>query len=152
MLFNNSITSTMAKPKLKYFRFRETSNAIELVCLFHDMDDSVENEAYSVFAMLYYQTRNHIKIDLFPVHYLSLNFVTRLMNLAKELREKKRVLILSGLNPSLYHFLHRFKMENTIFLHSEPEQERKHRTKFTPPPTKEEILALFPNRPKVEEV
>jgi anti-anti-sigma regulatory factor len=142
----------MAKPKLRYFRFREISNAIELVCLFHDMDESVENEAYSVFAMLYYQTRNHIKIDLFPVHYLSLNFVTRLMNLAKDLREKKRVLILSGMNPSLLHFLHRFKMENTIFLVAESDHERKQSTKFTPPPSKEEILALFPNRPRVEEV
>lgn len=137
----------MAKPKLKYFRFREVSNAIELVCLFNEMDENIENEAVSVFAMLYYQTRNHIKIDLFPVKYLSLSFLTRLLNLARDLNEKRRALILVGLNPSLMHFIKRFNFTETIFLIEEPDKDRKRRSKSSSPPSMEEIQGLFPSLP-----
>ncbi|MCZ8237412.1 MAG: hypothetical protein O9346_07415 [Leptospiraceae bacterium] len=137
----------MAKPRLKYFRFREVSNAIELVCLFNELNESIENEASSVFAMLYYQTRNHIKIDLFPLKYLSLSFTTRLLNLARDLKDKNRALILAGLNPSLMHFIKRFKFTDTIFLIEEADKDRMSRSKTSSPPSMEEIQALFPSLP-----
>ncbi|WCL47803.1 STAS domain-containing protein [Leptospira sp. GIMC2001] len=125
----------MARSKLRYFRFREVANAIELVCLFNEVDEKIEVEASSVFAMLYFQTRNHIRIDLFGVKYLPLSFLTKLMTLAKDLKEKKRVLILAGLSPSVNHFIRRFSLQNIVFLQSDE------RTRKRIPPTMHSLLA-----------
>jgi hypothetical protein len=106
----------MASPRLKFFRFKEVGNAIELVCLFRKITPEIEVEASSVFAMLYYQTRNHIKLDLYSIAYIPMHFLNKILNLALDLREKKRVLILTGISPSLYHYIHRFHLQQNIFL------------------------------------
>jgi anti-anti-sigma regulatory factor len=87
--------------------------------MFREIRPRVEKEAASVFAMVYFQTRKHIKLDLYSVDYLPLGFLTKLLNLARDLRSKKRVLILSGMSPSVLHFLQKFKLQNLIFLPSE---------------------------------
>lgn len=141
----------MARPKLKYFRFREVGNAIELVCLFSEVTSEVETEAVSVFAMLYYQTRNHIKLDLYSVDFVPLGFFTRILNLAKDLRNKKRVLILLGIRPSIHHFLHRFHLHQLVFLQEEDliRPPRK-KPKVTALPAKEESLGESLDPPREE--
>jgi anti-anti-sigma regulatory factor len=138
----------VARPRLKYFRFREVGNAVELVCIFREVTPEVESEAASVFAMLYYQTRNHIKLDLYTVDYIPMNFLNRILNLAMDLREKKRVLILLGISPSLYHFINRFSLHENIFLQKDGLiRIRKDTNSHL---TKEEIPGSPPSLPKAE--
>lgn len=145
----------MAKPKLRFFKFREIGNAVELIAHFTEVTPEVESEAISVFAMLYYQTRNHIKLDLYTVNYLPMSFLTRILNLAIELRERKRVLILYGISPSLYHFLHRFSLQDNIYLQREGLIRKLQPTHLSTPatlPTKEETPDELPDLPKAEGV
>lgn len=141
----------MASSRLKFFRFKEVGNAIELVCLFREVTPSIEVEASSVFAMLYYQTRNHIKLDLYSITYIPMHFLNRILNLALDLREKKRVLILTGISPSLYHYIHRFHLQENIFL-QEKGLIRNPKTNQHSLPTMVETLSGSLDHPRAKEV
>jgi len=106
----------MPLPKLKYFRLREAGSHIELEALFPVVNEKVESEASSIFAILYYQTQKHIRLNLNQVDFMPLNFLNRILNLAMDLREKKRVLILAGISPAVHHFIARFSLQDHIFL------------------------------------
>lgn len=138
------------QPRLKHFRFREVGNAVEVVCLFRRIDEEVESEAASVFAMLYYQTRNHVKLDLFTVDYIPMSFLNRILNLAIDLREKKRVLILLGISPSLYHFIQRFSLQENIFLQKDGliRKPRPSEIPSKPPEPKTEFQPELPELPQ----
>ncbi|TGL88391.1 hypothetical protein EHQ68_11135 [Leptospira congkakensis] len=104
----------MAK-KTKYLTVREVQNAYEIVILSKEVHPELEEEMDSVMHMLFFQTRAHIQMDLSNLPYLPLTLLTKLLNMARDLRLKKRVLVLLGLPLSGYSYLKRFGLIRLIF-------------------------------------
>ncbi|TGN14609.1 hypothetical protein EHS11_01055 [Leptospira ilyithenensis] len=104
----------MAK-NTKYLSVREIENAYEIQIQSKEFDTAVEEETSSIIAMLFFQTRSHIQLDVSSLNYIPLSFLTQILRLAKDLRAKKRVLVLQGLPFSSYYFLQRFGMTRLFF-------------------------------------
>ncbi|TGK83244.1 hypothetical protein EHQ24_08055 [Leptospira noumeaensis] len=104
----------MAK-KTKYLTVREVQNAYEIVILSKTVHAELEEEMDSVMHMLFFQTRSHIQMDLSNLPYLPLSLLTKLLNMARDLRLKKRVLVLLGLPLSGYIYLKRFGLIRLVF-------------------------------------
>ncbi|MCW7492657.1 hypothetical protein ND861_09015 [Leptospira sp. 2 VSF19] len=104
----------MAK-KTKYLSVREVQNAYEIVILSKEVHLELEEELDSVMHMLFFQTRSHIQMDLSNLPYLPLTLLTKLLNMARDLRLKKRVLVLLGLPVSSYIYLKRFDLIRLVF-------------------------------------
>ncbi|MCG6142415.1 MULTISPECIES: hypothetical protein [Leptospira] len=104
----------MAK-KTKYLTVREVQNAYEIVILSKNVHPELEEELDSVMHMLFFQTRSHIQMDLSNLPYLPLTLLTKLLNIARDLRLKKRVLVLLGLPLSGYIYLKRFGLIRLVF-------------------------------------
>lgn len=104
----------MAK-KTKYLNVREVQNAYEIVILSKKVHNELEEEMDSVMHMLFFQTRSHIQMDLSNLPYLPITLLTKLLNIARDLRLKKRVLVLLGLPLSSYMYLKRFGLIRLVF-------------------------------------
>ncbi|PJZ44249.1 hypothetical protein [Leptospira brenneri] len=104
----------MAK-KTKYLTVREVQNAYEIVILSKKVHNELEEELDSIMHMLFFQTRSHIQMDLSTLPYLPLSLLTKLLNMARDLRLKKRVLVLVGLPISSYMYLKRFDLIRLVF-------------------------------------
>jgi len=104
----------MAK-NTKYLSVREIENAYEIQIQASEFNTSVEEETSSIIAMLFFQTRSHIQLDVSSLDYIPLSFITQILRLAKDLRSKRRVLVLLGLPLSTHHFLQRFGMARLFF-------------------------------------
>ncbi|PJZ80679.1 hypothetical protein EHQ55_10065 [Leptospira meyeri] len=104
----------MAK-KTKYLTVREVQNAYEILILSKNVHPELEEELDSVMHMLFFQTRSHIQMDLSNLPYLPLTLLTKLLNIARDLRLKKRVLVLLGLPLSSYIYLKRFGLIRLVF-------------------------------------
>ncbi|MCW7473089.1 hypothetical protein CH354_15015 [Leptospira levettii] len=104
----------MAK-KTKYLNVREIQNAYEIVISTKEVHAEMEEELDSVMHMLFFQTRSHIQMDLSNLPYLPITLLTKLLNMARDLRLKKRVLVLNGLTLSSYHYLKRFGLIRLVF-------------------------------------
>lgn len=104
----------MAK-KTKYLTVREVQNAYEIVISSKTVHNELEEEMDSVMHMLFFQTRSHIQMDLSNLPYLPVTLLTKLLNMARDLRLKKRVLVLLGLPISSYMYLKRFGLIRLVF-------------------------------------
>lgn len=104
----------MAK-KTRFVSVREIENAYEVQIQSTTFSLDLENEVHSVIGMLFFQTRSHIQLDLTQLSYIPLPFIKEILALARDLRAKKRVLVLVGIPFSMYHFLHRFHLDKMIF-------------------------------------
>lgn len=104
----------MAK-KTKYLTVREIQNAYEIVILSKEVHFDMEEELDSVMHMLFFQTRSHIQIDLSNMPYLPITLLTKLLQMARDLRLKKRVMVLNGLTIATYHYLKRFGLTRLVF-------------------------------------
>ncbi|TGL20899.1 hypothetical protein EHQ46_10425 [Leptospira yanagawae] len=104
----------MAK-KTKYLSVREIQNAYEIVISSKVVHADLEEELDSVMHMLFFQTRSHIQMDLSNLPYLPITLLTKLLNMARDLRLKKRVLVLNGLTLASLHYLKRFGLTKLVF-------------------------------------
>ncbi len=104
----------MAK-KTKHLSVREIDNAYEIVVNSHEFSNQVDNEIHSVIGMLFFQTRSHIQLDVTNLNSLPVSFLVQILSLARDLRAKKRVLVLVGVPISTYHFLNRFRLTRMFF-------------------------------------
>ncbi|WP_244594499.1 hypothetical protein [Leptospira ryugenii] len=102
-------------PRTKHLSVREIKNAYEVKILSEDYSAGLDDEIHSVIGMLFFQTRSHIQIDLNQLHYLPLSLLTQLLALGRDLRAKKRVLVLLGVTESAYAFFQRFHMLGLFF-------------------------------------
>lgn len=109
----------MAFNNFKYFQIQSKENTYYITCNFSEDNEYVDSEASSIFALLFYQTKGNIRVDLKNVRYLSMNFVSRLLNLAGDLRRKNRMLQIQNAIPPFKHYLMRFGLEHLVFLAKE---------------------------------
>ncbi|MDF3820376.1 hypothetical protein P3G55_10720 [Leptospira sp. 96542] len=104
----------MAK-KTKFISVNEIQNAYEIRVLSKTVHKDFSEEMDAVIDMLFFQTRSHIQIDLEMLEYFPLPFLTQLLKLARDLRLKKRFLVLVGLNLPAYLYLQRFGLLKLLF-------------------------------------
>ncbi|TGN19118.1 hypothetical protein [Leptospira idonii] len=101
--------------KTKYLSIREIENAYEIQVHSKEYTPEVEDEITSVIAMLFFQTRSHIQLDVTSLNSIPQAFLTQILRLAKDLRMKKRVLVLLGVPYSVYFVLQRFQLLSLFF-------------------------------------
>jgi anti-anti-sigma regulatory factor len=104
----------MAK-KTKHLSVKEIENAYEVQILSKQFTQELDDEVHSVIGMLFFQTRSHIQLDVTNLNYIPLSFINQIIALARDLRAKKRVLVLVGVPYSTYHFLQRFQLTKLFF-------------------------------------
>lgn len=101
--------------KTKHLTVREIENAYEVKIHAEEFNEDVDHEIHSVIGMLFFQTRSHIQLDVTSLSYLPITFITQILALARDMRAKKRVLVLIGVPYSTYHFLSRFHLTKMFF-------------------------------------
>ncbi len=101
--------------KTRFLTVREIENAYEVKILSETFNRDVDDEVHSVIGMLFFQTRTHIQLDVTSLRYLPLDFINQIVALARDLRAKKRVLVLVGVPYSTYHYLNRFRLTKLFF-------------------------------------
>lgn len=104
----------MAK-KTKYIQVQEVKNAYEVVVLSSEVHTNLLEELDGALDMLFFQTRAHIQLNVSKLNYLPLPFLTKILQLARDLRLKKRVLVLVGLNRPSYQYFLRYGLLRLIF-------------------------------------
>ena len=118
----------MAK-KMKHLTLQEIQNAYEIQINSKEFSQELDDEVHSIIGMLFFQTRSHIQLDVSNLKSLPLIFINQIVALARDLRAKKRVLVLVGLPYSTYHYLERFHLTRLFF----PAQGGMVRKKFVNP-------------------
>ncbi len=108
----------MAK-KTRYIQVQEIKNAYEIKILSNEVHEKILEELEAVLDMLFFQTRAHIQIDCRKIDYFPLNFLTKILQLARDLRLKKRILVLVGLDLPSYRFFSRYGLLRLIFSNEE---------------------------------
>ncbi len=101
--------------KTEFILVEQTDNVFEISFLTDELTESAEDEFVSMSSLLFFQSRNHIQVDLSSLSFVPFSFLLRLLNLAKDLRAKKRVLVLVGIPYSQFHFLDRFQLQKVLF-------------------------------------
>ncbi|WP_246047143.1 hypothetical protein [Leptospira ognonensis] len=104
----------MAK-KTKNLTVREIDNAYEIFVESQNYSNDVDNEIHSVIGMLFFQTRSHIQLNVTNLNYIPITFINQIVALARDLRAKKRVLVLVGIPYSTFHYLQRFQLTRMFF-------------------------------------
>ncbi|MCU0823544.1 MAG: hypothetical protein MUF77_02745 [Leptospira sp.] len=108
----------MAK-KTRYIQVQEIKNAYEIIILSNEVHQKFLEEIEAVLDMLFFQTRAHIQIDCRKIEYFPLPFLTKLLQLARDLRLKKRVLVIRGLDLPSYRYFSRYGLLRLILSNEE---------------------------------
>lgn len=80
-------------------------------CLFETIDESVEEEAESIFNVLFLSTRFDVILALENPVYITPKFILLILNLARELNQNGRNTTLMNAPESLVRYLHRFDLD-----------------------------------------
>jgi hypothetical protein len=83
-------------------------------CLFETIDESVEEEAESIFKVLFLSTRFDVIIALENPVYITPNFLTLVLNVARELKLVGRNTTLLNAPESIVRYLERFDLDKVI--------------------------------------
>ena len=83
-------------------------------CLFETIDESVEEEAESIFNVLFLSTRFDVILALENPVYITPKFIMLILNLAHELNQNGRNTTLMNAPESLVRYLYRFDLDKII--------------------------------------
>jgi hypothetical protein len=110
----------MPSPKLKHFHLTEKGTLIRIYANSTDSDPELIEELEGLMTTIYFQTKKHMQIDLFSLYFIPLDLATLVLNFGKKFRDKKRVVVLTGIPLPFYHYLVRFDLDQLFFI---PEQD-----------------------------
>ncbi|MBK8394613.1 MAG: hypothetical protein IPL26_05135 [Leptospiraceae bacterium] len=101
--------------RFKHFFIKQKSEtAVIIQCLFETIDESVEEEAESIFNVLFLSTRFDVILSLENPVYIPPKFITLILNFARELSQNGRKTILINSPESLTRYLQRFDLDKII--------------------------------------
>lgn len=87
---------------------------VEVVCLFNNFDDLIESEIKSLFAFLYFQSKDNVLLNLGSVHYIPQELLFRILEFGRELKASGRLFSLAFPPVSLKRFFHKFGYDRII--------------------------------------
>ena len=90
--------------EFKYFLIRDNGILLEIIFLFTEVTPEIEKEIYGILTTIYFGIHTHLRINLKDTKSLSLNMITFLLNLNKELNKSNRYLVINNPPDSLLHF------------------------------------------------
>lgn len=101
--------------RFKHFFIKQKSEtAVIIQCLFETIDESVEEEADSIFNVLFLSTRFDVILSLENPVYITPKFITLILNFARELNSSGRKTILMNAPESVTRYLHRFELDKIV--------------------------------------
>ena len=101
--------------RFKHFFIKQKSEtAVIIQCLFETIDESVEEEAESIFNALFLSTRFDVILALENPVYITPKFIMLILNLAHELNQNGRNTTLMNAPESLVRYLYRFDLDKII--------------------------------------
>ena len=101
--------------RFKHFFIKQKSEtAVIIQCLFETIDESVEEEAESIFNVLFLSTRFDVILALENPVYITPKFIMLILNLARELNLNGRNTTLMNAPESLVRYLYRFDLDKII--------------------------------------
>ncbi|MBP7281067.1 MAG: hypothetical protein KBA66_05790 [Leptospiraceae bacterium] len=101
--------------RFKHFFIKQKSEtAVIIQCLFETIDESVEEEAESIFNVLFLSTRFDVILSLENPVYITPRFINLVLNFARELKLSGRQTTLMNAPESLTRYLHRFELDKFL--------------------------------------
>ncbi|EQA55777.1 anti-sigma factor antagonist [Leptospira kmetyi] len=102
--------------RYEHFEIRKNRQSTEVIPLVASFDELAFDELKSVFALVFYQSSFHVKINLSGVKVLPLPVAMKILSFAFDLRLKNRTLVISGASASFKKLIQFYRMDKAILI------------------------------------